>query len=106
MGLAEPEKLDQALVEVLHHRNGNRRAPSHTEEVEGRGCRFESGLGTRTPCRLASGRRRRRRRRYASSLHEPRNLNEAVVCSSRAAMAEKLKCASIFQPPMCKPRRA
>jgi hypothetical protein len=28
------------------------------------------------------------------------------VCSSRAAMAEKLKCASIFQPPMCKPRRA
>jgi hypothetical protein len=103
MGLAEPEKLDQALVEVLHHRNGNRRAPSHTEEVEGRGCRFESGLGT--PCRLASG-GRRRRRRYASSLHESRNLNEAVVCSSRAAMAEKLKCASIFQPPMCKPRRA
>lgn len=64
--------------------------------------------GLRTPCRLVRvrGRRRRRRRRHGLSLRESRNLTTTVVCPQRAAIAEKLKCAPIFQPPICSPRRA
>jgi hypothetical protein len=100
MGLAQPEKL--GIREVLHHRNGSRWVRVHIEEGKGSACSFACVL--RTPCRFV--RRRPRRRRHASSLRESHNLITVVVCLQQAAIAEKLKRAPTFQPPMCNPRRA